>query len=123
MFKRNLFIALMVTALSSHTVRGGGLPDSLDLLSQLVKINSHSQNISGISEIRRILIPEFQKLGFTARHYDLDKQHVLTSMDFPGHNPLVLLIGHLDTVFPASTKVGRMGIEGNRIYGPGIIDM
>ena len=117
-----LFIALM--ALSSYTrgavIEGTG---SLELLSQLVKINSHSQNISGISEIRKILIPEFQKLGFTARHYDLDNQHIITSIDFPGQNPIVLLIGHLDTVFPASAKVGKEGTEENRIYGPGIIDM
>src|SRR6185312_15707210 len=77
---------------------------------------------------RNILIPEFRKLGFTARHISLEQGHLLTTLDFSDNSlsdkkPDLLLIGHLDTVFHASAPIGKLGTEGNRIFGPGIIDM
>ncbi len=39
-------------------------------------------------------------------------------------SPQVLLMGHIDTVFPAGTAAARpFRLEGNRAYGPGVIDM
>jgi glutamate carboxypeptidase len=114
---------MLLIALSQQAVSAEGLPATQELLNRLVQINSHSKNPAGIQAVRNLVIPEFEKLGFTASQLSLAENHVLTTLDFPDENPKVLLIGHLDTVFPSSAQVGKVGTVGDRVYGPGIIDM
>ena len=131
MFNLILIAVFMLAGLSSISVRGEAPPESLTLLTQLIEINSHSENPIGLERVRKLVISEFRKLGFMAHQTALDKHHVLTFFDFPGdfptEKPKLLLIGHIDTVFHPSSRssvsVGKRGTEGNRIYGPGIIDM
>ncbi len=93
------------------------------LLESLVDINSGTRNVEGLDAVREVLIPEFEKLGLRADIHDLDDGHKLVAMAVPGGAPEVLLMGHIDTVFPRDSTFQTFEAKGDRIYGPGIIDM
>ena len=44
-------------------------------------------------------------------------------MVVPGGKPELLLMGHIDTVFKKDSTFQEYEVKGDRIYGPGIIDM
>ena len=93
------------------------------LLQSLINTNSGTDNPEGLNTIRRILIPEFEKLGFQVKTIDTGNKHKLLVIDFPNSIPQLLLIGHIDTVFPKDIKENTMQEIGNKITGPGVIDM
>lgn len=96
----------------------------LDLLQQLVDVNTETRNLAGLAQARQLLIPQFEALGLTATRHRLaqDGREVL-SFEVPGARPKVLLIGHLDTVFSADGAFQRLQRQGDRLVGPGVIDM
>lgn len=98
-------------------------PEWQSLLERLVDINSGTRNVEGLDAVREVLIPEFEKLGLRADIHDLDDGHKLVAMAVPGGAPEVLLMGHIDTVFPRDSAFQTFEAKGDRIYGPGIIDM
>jgi len=112
-----------VTGILSESARAEMPASSIELLNQLIEINSHSENISGLKKMREVLIPKFKDLGFVPTFHPLEKRHELLSFDFPREKPSVLLIAHLDTVFSQAGPMGKKGIEGTKVFGPGIIDM
>ena len=93
------------------------------LLERIVNINSGTQNVAGLDAVRAVLIPEFEKLGLEATTYDLGDGHKLSAMSIPDAAPELLLMGHIDTVFPSDSSFQAYARKGNRIYGPGVIDM
>lgn len=95
-----------------------------DLLQKLVDINTETQNLAGLAQARQLIIPQFEALGLVATHHRLaqDGREVL-SFEKPGAKPKVLLIGHLDTVFPANGAFQRLEQQGDHLIGPGVIDM
>ena len=93
------------------------------LLEKIVNINSGTQNIEGLDAVREVLIPEFDKLGFKADIHNFDDGHKLVSMVVPGGKPELLLMGHIDTVFKKDSAFQEYEVKGDKIYGPGIIDM
>jgi acetylornithine deacetylase/succinyl-diaminopimelate desuccinylase-like protein len=66
------------------------------------------------------LVRRFQALGMTDVRTDAEGNVIATR---PGRSrrPLVVLSGHLDTVFPEGTDV-RVKVDGTRMSGPGIGD-
>jgi glutamate carboxypeptidase len=93
----------------------------LALLEEIVAIESPSHDPSGIERVATRLAPEFASLGLRPE---------LASV--PGSGPLfragtvggVLLLGHLDTVWPLGTLAKRPPrLEGPRFFGPGAFDM
>jgi len=98
-------------------------PEWLTLLEKIVNINSGTQNIEGLEANREVLIPEFEKLGFEVTIHNLNDDHKLVSMVVPGGKPELLLMGHIDTVFKEDSKFQEYEVKGDKIYGPGIIDM
>ena len=93
----------------------------LALLEQLVNTNSGTKNISGIAAVRTVLKTELEKRGLTVQVLG-DERKVLTAK-FPGTTPNILLIGHLDTVFSVNDEFQSIRKEGDKIFGPGVIDM
>ncbi len=99
--------------------------EMLQLLEQLVNIDSGSNTKSGIDMISSILKVKFERLGFIVE--------VIEEKEYGNHliiqhrdatNPEIIIIGHMDTVFPEGTAQMRpFTIEGNRAFGPGVIDM
>ncbi|MBO8141920.1 MAG: M20 family metallopeptidase [Firmicutes bacterium] len=96
--------------------------EMLSLLEQLVNIDSGTGQRAGIEAILDILEPKLKELGFaTRRHPSPVGPHLVAEGT---EQPQVLLMGHIDTVFPAGTAAQRpFRIDGNRAYGPGVMDM
>jgi glutamate carboxypeptidase len=105
------------------------LPATLDLLRQMVALNSWTDNRDGVNRLGRFTAAAFAELGFTAEFV-------------PSVNPAygdhlflrragrsarsVALVSHLDTVFPPDEEARndfRWRPEGDRIYGPGTEDI
>ena len=120
----------------------------IDLLRQLVEINSGTKNLDGVRAVGKVLMPQFEALGFKVRWVPMDEiQRAGTLVaEHPCPNPgkcgkRALLIGHMDTVFEKEspfqhfTMLGASGDPdtagggdsekktGNWASGPGTDDM
>lgn len=98
----------------------------LALLEKLVNTNSGSTNITGIHDVGEQLRPELEKLGFKTYWVEQPPEKQRAGILFATHSgrkdsPGLLLIGHLDTVFPKNSTQ-KFVRQGNKAYGPGIID-
>jgi glutamate carboxypeptidase len=99
--------------------------DMLHLLKKLVNVDSGSHYKQGVDEIGRILAEQYSSL-----HFRID---FMEEEEFGNHlviqhkdaiDPSILIIAHMDTVFPEGTAAERpFHIDGDRAYGPGVIDM
>ncbi|MCP4327068.1 MAG: M20 family metallopeptidase [Alphaproteobacteria bacterium] len=118
-----LLVLAVVQILSSAALADETAPAWQTVLERIVDINSGTQNVEGLDAVRAVLIPEFEKLGFEAAVHDLDDGHKLVSMAVPGGAPELLLMGHIDTVFQKDSAFQNYATRGDRIYGPGVIDM
>ena len=105
------------------------LPRYLALLQEWVDINSFTSNPAGVNELGHVTADAFEGLGFsTARVASTTPafgDHVVLTR--PGTGALKIgLVSHLDTVFPAgecSQNAFTWRPEGDRIYGPGTVDI
>lgn len=99
-------------------------PESLALLSHLVEINTETTNLAGLERAREVLIPEFEALGMAVTRHKTDGAgHEVLSFEVPNAHPKLLMVGHLDTVFPVDSPFQRFEQHGQRLTGPGVIDM
>jgi glutamate carboxypeptidase len=85
-------------------------------------------NFAGVRAVGDLLAPEFQKLGFTTKWIDGASWgragHLIATRTGNGRGPKILLIGHLDTVFPPDSPFQRFErIPGDSAHGPGTTDM
>lgn len=101
----------------------------MDMLKRMVDINSFTINPDGIGDLAAVTAEQFTALGFSAEtipstYPDYGTHLVLTR---PGSGPHRLgLVSHLDTVFSAEEEQQNSfswRIEGERIYGPGTVDI
>lgn len=96
------------------------------LLKKLVNINSGTSNPQGVHKVGEIVRAEFNRLGFKTRWVALpaNMHHAGTLIAERKGNKgkKILLIGHLDTVFPADGKFQRFVAEKNVAKGPGALD-
>lgn len=98
------------------------LNNYLELLESLVNIDSGTGDQEGLKQVAAIIQDRVTKVGFDFR--------ILTGKDGSTHylatrgsGARVLLMAHLDTVFPKGTATKhRFRIEGARAYGPGVSD-
>lgn len=105
------------------------LPSYLELLRQMVEINSFTANARGVNTLGELTMGAFAGLGFKAElipsvNPAYGNHLVLTR---PGRSSQTLgLISHLDTVFPPDEEERHQfhwRPEGDRIYGPGTVDI
>lgn len=105
------------------------LPAGLELLRQMVGINSYSLNPAGVNQLGQFTAACFAPLGFKAERVpsvnpDYGDHLVLTR---PGRGRRsVAMISHLDTVFPPEEEARNnfhWQPEGDRIFGPGTQDI
>ncbi len=117
------------TAENIQTYLEGNLDNYLKLLRQMVEINSFTLNPSGVNAVGELTAEVFTELGFTAEAVqskipEFGKHTVLTRPGQSGRK--IGLISHLDTVFPAEEEERNnfsWREEGDRIYGPGTVDI
>ncbi|MDZ5471226.1 M20 family metallopeptidase [Bacillus sp. 31A1R] len=99
--------------------------EMINLLEKLVNIDSGSYIKSGVDLIGSILAESYEELGFNVTYH---KQEELGNHLVIQHQeavePQIIILAHMDTVFPEGTALERpFRMEGNRAYGPGVIDM
>lgn len=95
----------------------------LVVLKKLVEENSGSNNLEGLERNRKILIEEFERIGFVTTIHEVRGGHKVLSFQKKEANPDIALIGHIDTVFEANTNFRVFSVEKEKITGPGLIDM
>ncbi|MDX1632671.1 MAG: M20/M25/M40 family metallo-hydrolase, partial [Thermoanaerobaculia bacterium] len=104
----------------------GQRAEALELLEELVTINSGTMNLEGVREVGRRLRPHFERLGFQVSWVsgtEFQRAGHLVARR-AGDGPKILLIGHLDTVFePDSPFQDLEHLPDDRLKGPGVIDM
>lgn len=111
-------------ALIKHVTAGEQA--SIELLEQIVNINSGSMNFAGVRQVGDMLRPRFEALGFKVSWVDGTPfgraGHLVATR--PGRGKHVLLIGHLDTVFEPNHPFQRwQRVDQNIARGPGTADM
>lgn len=95
-------------------------------LEKLVNINSGTTNPEGVIKVGELLKPEFEKLGFTVTWVDEPKEmqraptFIAERKGTQGKK--ILLIGHLDTVFPRDSQFQQYIAHQHTAKGPGVID-
>ena len=106
----------------------------IDLLHQMVAINSFTLNPTGVNALGKLTAELFLPLSFMsesipAADFRYGRHLILTRVGRPGPDgpaPAIGLISHLDTVYPAAEEQANdfhFRIEGNRIFGPGTVDI
>lgn len=105
------------------------MPAALEMLRQMVGINSYTSNREGVNRLGRFTAECFAPLGFTAESVSC------TNSEFGDHLVLtrkgrsaksIALISHLDTVFPPEEETRNnfhWQVAGDRIFGPGTQDI
>jgi glutamate carboxypeptidase len=108
------------------------LPEFLGMLEQMVAINSFTANPEGVNRLGKLTAGLFTRLGFQSRLVRSQQEnlgyHLLLERSGQAgpSDPVIAMVSHLDTVFPAEEEVRnnfQWRPEGDRIYGPGTIDI
>lgn len=98
----------------------------LALLERLVNKNSGTTNIQGVRATGNMLEPLFKQMGFTTRWVNeptsMHRAPTFIAERIGTKGKRLLLIGHLDTVFPKNSPFQQFTRQGNIAKGPGIVD-
>jgi glutamate carboxypeptidase len=103
-------------------------PAMCALLEELVNIDSGSANKAGVDRVSAVLRAKLEQAGVPVRMHALAEHGDCLQADLPGADGAseapVLLLGHMDTVFPDGTAAERpFKIVDGIAYGPGVADM
>lgn len=112
----------IVTAVDTHH------PQALELLREVVNINSGTMNFEGVQKIGRLFINELDALGFETRWSSGESfnraGHLIAQRIGKNSKVRILLIGHLDTVFELHSPFQKYTMLNDSIMkGPGAADM
>ncbi|MFO0617628.1 MAG: M20 family metallopeptidase [Polyangiaceae bacterium] len=98
----------------------------LELIRELVLVNSHTKNRAGGMRVGEIFAREATALGLRTRRIasEIYADHLVveTELGAASSRGAVALVGHLDTVFPEGTFEGYR-CEDGIARGPGVLDM
>ncbi|CAG9421093.1 M20 family metallopeptidase [Providencia alcalifaciens] len=98
--------------------------EMLDLLKQVVNTESGSYDKEGVDNHAAFWCERYQSMGFEVEIIPNEKLGNNYRIYHSSTTPEILILLHLDTVFPKGTVAERpFSIEGDRAYGPGVIDM
>jgi glutamate carboxypeptidase len=93
---------------------------------QLVETESPSDNKDAVDQLGTLLAGRFEALGGHAKFHRTPNFGDHLQVDFAGTRKVkpVLLLGHLDTVYPLGTLANMpCRVAGGRLWGPGAFDM
>ncbi len=98
----------------------------LEAIEELVVINSHTHNKPGGDEVGRILEERARALSLSCARAGSDKyaDHLVLASELAETSAegAIVLVGHVDTVFPAGSFEGFRREDGV-VRGPGVLDM
>lgn len=107
-------------------LRDFSMEDFLEELAYLVNFDSGSRVPEGTARVADYFTEKFSGLGWQCKRISVGEE-VGPCVQFtnkPGQPYDVLLLGHMDTVFPRGTAAERpFKIDGDKAYGPGVVDM
>jgi glutamate carboxypeptidase len=93
------------------------------LLREFVEVESPSTDATGVQAFAERVARELTPLGLGVELLPMAKGGPVLRARWSGNRPLMLL-GHLDTVWPIGTLAARpVRVEGDTFYGPGSYDM
>ncbi len=105
------------------------LPAALEMLRQMVAINSFTGNADGVNRLGRLTAESFAPLGFAAEFIPSTNpawgNHLVLTRRGSSRTNLAM-VSHLDTVFTPEEEARNnfhWQREGERIYGPGTSDI
>ena len=106
-------------------------PRYFDLLRRMVEVNSFTNHLPGIEALGDLTAEAFADLGFSGERVvdgnpKFGRHLVLTREARSPDAPRIGFLSHLDTVFPPEEEElhdFRWRQEGDRLYGPGTIDI
>jgi glutamate carboxypeptidase len=113
----------LITGVETHTQER--LSQYIEELHELCSIDSYSYHKSGLDEIALFLAARMRGLGMHAKIFERESwgNDLLGTLHGKGGGN-VLLLGHMDTVYPVGIAAARpVQVEGDIIYGPGVSDM
>jgi len=92
-------------------------------LQKIVNINSYTKNKQGVDKVGYVFIQWLEALGFKTKRYkrEIIGDHLLFQSTKKSGKK-ILLLGHLDTVFPEGS-FENFSEDEEWIYGPGVCDM
>lgn len=102
--------------------------EMFDLLERVVNIESGSYHKPGVDQVCDVFRGFFEAAGIKTTVYAQEAHGNCLRADIAGSGgdevPHVLLLGHMDTVFPAGTlEQWPYRVEEGIAYGPGVADM
>src|SRR6266403_1150286 len=103
-------------------------PQIVETIKQLVEIESPSDVKQAVDRLGAVLASRFGELGGRVRLHKVEKFGNHLQVDFKPRGSRqqkpVLLLGHMDTVYPIGT-ISRMKcrVTKGRVGGPGVLDM
>ncbi len=98
--------------------------DWRDRLKRVVLINSYTSNKKGVDSVGKVFAEWMEELGFETKRYkrEMIGDHLLFCSAKSSKREKILLLGHLDTVFPPGSFETWHEDE-EWVYGPGVCDM
>src|SRR5690606_15716132 len=102
--------------------------EMFDLLEKVVNIESGSYHKEGVDEVCEAFRRFFDAAGIKTKVFPQESHGNCLRADIPGsggpETPHVLLLGHMDTVFPVGTLAEwPYRVQDGIAYGPGVADM
>ena len=97
-----------------------------ETIRQLVEIESPSDNKPAVDQLGDLLAGRFEKIGGHAKFHRVQNFGDHLQVDFSGAHGCkpVLLLGHIDTVYPMGTlSTMPCRVADGRLWGPGALDM
>lgn len=100
------------------------MPEMNSMLEQLVNIDSGSYDKEGVDQVGSIIQKKFEELGMYVKvHRQADYGNHLEVKSEEGADPKIIIIAHMDTVFPKGAAEKRpYTVIGDKAYGPGVSD-
>lgn len=96
------------------------------MLKTMVCIQSGTANKSGVDQVAAFIKKEMTALGFVCEQIPNTQtgDHIVArSSAVKNNEKQILMIGHMDTVFPEDTAFNDFKQEKDHSYGPGVADM
>ena len=94
----------------------------MDLWQDLVNQDSPASYREGVDLVAKRVFKELEEAGASTR-WDEEEKALIAEIPGDSRAP-VLLLGHMDTVFPVGEAARRpFTVEGSRVTGPGALDM
>jgi glutamate carboxypeptidase len=97
--------------------------DLLTLLDKIVAINSYSHNSQGVAQVVQELSKYLPSSLTLESSTSLDDEVLWICRHGPANELPILLVGHLDTVFPPGSFDTGVVAHGPHLLGPGVADM